>query len=92
MSGQGGGGGGGGGAGAGGPKSLRWGSLLSQAVAGVEARLDNILAEDDPANKTGQSSAPSQQSKPSTPTPGMPIPSPINMRWPPSYVAGDVCR
>ncbi|KAI8629301.1 hypothetical protein F5Y19DRAFT_96468 [Xylariaceae sp. FL1651] len=29
------------------PKSSRWGSFLSQAVAGVEARLDNILAEDD---------------------------------------------
>ncbi|KAI1350168.1 hypothetical protein F5Y01DRAFT_163665 [Xylaria sp. FL0043] len=27
-------------------KSSRWGSFLSQAVAGVEARLDNILAED----------------------------------------------
>ncbi|KAI0165947.1 hypothetical protein GGR57DRAFT_144031 [Xylariaceae sp. FL1272] len=30
------------------PSSSRWGSFLSQAVAGVEARLDNILAEDDP--------------------------------------------
>ncbi|KAI0196226.1 TATA element modulatory factor 1 TATA binding-domain-containing protein [Xylaria flabelliformis] len=28
-------------------KSSRWGSFLSQAVAGVEARLDTILAEDD---------------------------------------------
>ncbi|KAI1467378.1 TATA element modulatory factor 1 TATA binding-domain-containing protein [Daldinia caldariorum] len=28
-------------------KSSRWGSFLSQAVAGVEARLDNILAEED---------------------------------------------
>lgn len=27
-------------------KSSKWGSFLSQAVAGVEARLDNILAED----------------------------------------------
>ncbi len=27
-------------------KTSRWGSFLSQAVAGVEARLDNILAED----------------------------------------------
>ncbi|MCJ1439465.1 hypothetical protein MMC27_008859 [Xylographa pallens] len=30
------------------PKSIsRWGSLLQQAVAGVESRLDNILADDD---------------------------------------------
>ncbi|KAI1765995.1 hypothetical protein GGR53DRAFT_235905 [Hypoxylon sp. FL1150] len=28
-------------------KSSRWGSFLSQAVAGVEARLDTILAEED---------------------------------------------
>ncbi|KAK9780735.1 putative TATA element modulatory factor 1 TATA binding domain-containing protein [Seiridium cardinale] len=32
-------------------KGSRWGSLLSQAVAGVEARLDNILAEEEPAPK-----------------------------------------
>lgn len=27
-------------------QSSRWGALLQQAVAGVESRLDNILAED----------------------------------------------
>lgn len=43
----------------GGPKS-RWGSLLSQAVAGVEARLDAVLAEEDQP-KTSASPAPSQQ-------------------------------
>ena len=32
-------------------KGTRWGSLLSQAVAGVEARLDNILSETDEAAK-----------------------------------------
>ncbi|KAI1657093.1 TATA element modulatory factor 1 TATA binding-domain-containing protein, partial [Daldinia decipiens] len=32
-------------------KSSRWGSFLSQAVAGVEARLDNILAEEDAAKQ-----------------------------------------
>lgn len=32
-------------------KSSRWGSFLSQAVAGVEARLDNILAEEDSAKQ-----------------------------------------
>ncbi|KAL7628186.1 hypothetical protein AAE478_002384 [Parahypoxylon ruwenzoriense] len=33
-------------------KSSRWGSFLSQAVAGVEARLDNILAEEDSAKQS----------------------------------------
>lgn len=46
----------------------KWGSLLSQAVAGVEARLDNILAEEDTPKPT-PSPTPSQQSKP----PGMHI-------------------
>lgn len=53
--------------GGGGGKS-RWGSLLSQAVAGVEARLDTILAEEDQP-KPAPSPTPSQQSKAST---GMP--------------------
>lgn len=30
-------------------KPSRWGSLLSQAVAGVESRLDNMLADGDEA-------------------------------------------
>ncbi|KAI3331881.1 hypothetical protein HD806DRAFT_173110 [Xylariaceae sp. AK1471] len=33
-------------------KSSRWGSFLSQAVAGVEARLDNILAEEDSSKES----------------------------------------
>ena len=40
--------------------SARWGSFLSQAVAGVEARLDNILAEEDGA-------AQQKEGKPATP-------------------------
>jgi hypothetical protein len=32
-----------------------WGSLLSKAVAGVEARLDTILAEGDEAQKDNKS-------------------------------------
>jgi hypothetical protein len=28
-------------------QTSRWGSFLQQAVAGVESRLDNILAEDE---------------------------------------------
>jgi hypothetical protein len=60
MSAQGGGGGGGGGG------KSRWGSLLSQAVAGVEARLDTILAEEDQPPKPAPSPTPSQQSKTST--------------------------
>lgn len=30
-----------------GKQASRWGSFLQQAVAGVESRLDNILAESD---------------------------------------------
>ena len=47
------------------PKASRWGSLLQQAVAGVESRLDTILAETD--ETTGKATVlpekPSQQSK-----------------------------
>lgn len=54
--------------GAGGNKS-KWGSFLSQAVAGVEARLDNMLAEEDQVKPTtNPAPSPSQQpSKPSSP-------------------------
>lgn len=45
--------------------SSRWGSFLQQAVAGVESRLDNILAEGtDEAAGTSKPLA-----KPGTPTP-----------------------
>jgi TATA element modulatory factor len=43
-------------------QASRWGSFLQQAVAGVESRLDNILAEGDEAVKPAP--------KPVTPTPG----------------------
>lgn len=33
-----------------GPPKSRWGSLLSGAVAGLESRLDTILADDDQAS------------------------------------------
>ncbi len=60
-------------------KPSRWGSLLSQAVAGVEARLDNILADNDDvapakspplpkASPTGSSPSATQSAKAS---PGM---------------------
>jgi TATA element modulatory factor len=39
-------------------KSSRWGSLLQQAVAGVEARLDNILAEGEGSSKPATISQP----------------------------------
>lgn len=42
----------------------RWGSLLSQAVAGVEARLDTMLAETDEATKQQQQQQEKQQAKP----------------------------
>lgn len=37
-------------------KSSRWGSFLQSAVAGVEARLDNILAEEEQNGKPGHAS------------------------------------
>lgn len=40
--------------------SSRWGSFLSQAVAGVEARLDNMLAEEDGTTQQ-------KEAKPATP-------------------------
>ncbi|WDK18798.1 M protein repeat protein [Colletotrichum graminicola] len=39
-------------------KSTRWGSFLQQAVAGVEARLDNILAEGENGSNLLQSAQP----------------------------------
>lgn len=35
----------------------RWGSFLQQAVAGVEARLDNILAEEPPTSPAAEASS-----------------------------------
>lgn len=49
-------------------KSSRWGSFLSQAVAGVEARLDNILAEDD-GTKGSTTAAVAPNPSPAAPTP-----------------------
>ncbi|KAI1755053.1 hypothetical protein F4782DRAFT_431698 [Xylaria castorea] len=49
-------------------KSSRWGSFLSQAVAGVEARLDNILAEDD-GSKPSATPAVAPGTGPAPPTP-----------------------
>ena len=53
----------------------RWGSFLQQAVAGVEARLDNILAEGEepgkqPPQTGGEAPAAAQKANPTvTPTP-----------------------
>ncbi|KAJ6781042.1 hypothetical protein PWT90_04782 [Aphanocladium album] len=52
--------------------SSRWGSFLSQAVAGVESRLDNILAEED-----SSSHAPATQQQPK-PQPQMQAPTPAS--------------
>jgi TATA element modulatory factor len=43
-------------------KASGWGSFLQQAVAGVESRLDTILAE-------GENEASKPAPKPATPTP-----------------------
>ncbi|KAI8957056.1 TATA element modulatory factor 1 TATA binding-domain-containing protein [Daldinia sp. FL1419] len=49
-------------------KSSRWGSFLSQAVAGVEARLDNILAEEDAAKQSSSQRPTRTPSTSSAPT------------------------
>lgn len=49
-------------------QASRWGSFLQQAVAGVESRLDNILAE-----PTDEAVKPAP--KPVTPTPAAPTKS-----------------
>lgn len=45
-------------------QTSRWGNFLQQAVAGVESRLDNILAE----GVEGQAQTQAGQKKPGTPT------------------------
>jgi TATA element modulatory factor len=54
-------------------KTSRWGSFLSQAVAGVEARLDNILAEEDSSSKKS-SEQPVTTAAPAATAPGPPTP------------------
>lgn len=57
-------------------KSTRWGSFLQQAVAGVEARLDNMLAEGEngaippqaPQSATASTTAPSKDQQISKPS------------------------
>lgn len=51
----------------GGAKS-KWGSFLSQAVANVESRLDNILAEDEQQQQQQQQQQKSNQSRSPAPT------------------------
>ncbi|KAH6854565.1 TATA element modulatory factor 1 TATA binding-domain-containing protein [Chaetomium sp. MPI-CAGE-AT-0009] len=50
--------------------SARWGSFLSQAVAGVEARLDNILAEDDSSTVQEKETKPATPVSPAKQSPG----------------------
>jgi TATA element modulatory factor len=42
----------------------RWGSLLSQAVAGVEARLDTILSEGDDSTRSQEQKEQKPAAKP----------------------------
>lgn len=51
--------------------SARWGSFLSQAVAGVEARLDNILAEDENGTAQQKEAKPATPVSPAKQSPGM---------------------
>ena len=60
----------------------RWGNLLSQAVAGVEARLDTILADEEggaqgPKTLEQTDSKPPLSPKPSTSM----LPAPIPCSW-----------
>lgn len=48
-------------------QSSRWGSFLQQAVAGVESRLDNILAEENEAASPARKPTPTP-STPAAPT------------------------
>jgi TATA element modulatory factor len=54
--------------------SSRWGSFLSQAVAGVEARLDTILADDNekPAQQQQQQAEVKRSTTPVSPVPSSP--------------------
>jgi hypothetical protein len=49
----------------------RWGSLLSQAVAGVEARLDKVLAENEDGTVQKKESTPATYASPAKQSPGM---------------------
>ncbi|KAK3936301.1 TATA element modulatory factor [Diplogelasinospora grovesii] len=55
--------------------AARWGSFLSQAVAGVEARLDTILADDDNSARQGEAK-PSLSPSPAAATPPKQSPAP----------------
>ncbi|KAI1814626.1 hypothetical protein GGS20DRAFT_585331 [Poronia punctata] len=63
-------------------KTSRWGSFLSQAVAGVEARLDNILAEEDNSGKDSKQST--TTTTPSAATVPAPVPAPASTPTPPA--------
>lgn len=52
----------------------RWGSLLSQAVAGVESRLDTILGDENEASKDSKTTQ--QTTTPAPPAPSSAKPSP----------------
>lgn len=57
--------------------SSRWGSFLSQAVAGVEAKLDTILADDyDDAGQQSKESKPAAATPPPAPPPAKASPTP----------------
>lgn len=58
-------------------KSSRWGSFLSQAVAGVEARLDNILAEEEEQQQEAAKQSPPSR-PPSAASSSKPTPSTTN--------------
>ncbi|KAK4197834.1 putative TATA element modulatory factor [Triangularia verruculosa] len=50
--------------------AARWGSFLTQAVAGVEARLDNILSEDNDGTTQAKETKPAPPASPVKQSPG----------------------
>ncbi|KAF7543384.1 hypothetical protein G7Z17_g10785 [Cylindrodendrum hubeiense] len=73
------------------PSSSRWGSFISQAVAGVESRLDNMLTEGEEAERLRQlqaSQKPVAATKPA-PQPAQPAANPAPAPSKPSSRAND---
>lgn len=57
-------------------KKTGWGSFLSQAVGGLEARLDNILAEDEASSARDAKPSPGSAAQPSPASPSKQTASP----------------
>ncbi|PGH11303.1 hypothetical protein AJ80_07203 [Polytolypa hystricis UAMH7299] len=70
-------------------KSSKWGSFFQQAVAGVESRLDTILAEPDEATASKPAENPSKEPEQPAPPAGMTFTRPATPSRSPSTRAND---